>query len=458
MRKIILDSFIDSDTDEKFLGSIAFTKGNKGLLLEKNGHIILLSIEHINSLLKHKIPQNLVQKLKSRGFIYDNNIIEKCDMFCQIKPDFFMIDITNKCNMHCKYCLRNIDILNNSIDENKIRDICDYINEYCEKENLLDVSIQPWGGEPLLELKSILLLRKHIFPQKTNVHFTIETNGLLLCEQMIDKLYDNKIGIGISIDGFESVHNAQRTLWSGDGTHNIVEHNLLLAQKKYGDRLGTITTITKNNAGYVEEILEYFACELNLKSVKFNFVHKSMFSGCDDLCLSNEEISKTEIKILNKIIELNKRGYYISEYNIKVKLKNLLFKQYSDICHSNGCNGGRKMIVFDMEGRIYPCELTDTPDESIGSIYDEISLIDIISDATKNRDYFIDKKDKVCNNCEWYVYCKGGCTVRVINSEKRPPAIDDVECSVNSVLYPALVELILSKPDVVNRILNNNVL
>ena len=49
---------------------------------------------------------------------------------------------------------------------------------------------------------------------------------------------------------------------------------------------------------------------------------------------------------------MQERGYDVMEHNIFIKLKNLLFREYTDICLSCGCCGGKKMIVFDMDGNI----------------------------------------------------------------------------------------------------------
>ena len=453
MERSVIQQFVDPGSGRIFRSAIVFSAGDNVLLFEKKGHMLLTDTAYASILKSGAIPADLLRKLNSRGFLSGQTKTPGCTEACQIRPEFFMIDLTNKCNMRCKYCLRNVVGGQESMQQGALRDICAYINAYCEKEKLTDVSIQPWGGEPLLELDSILLMRQLIKPAHTRVHFSIETNGLLLNQENINTLYKNRIGIGISIDGYQAVHDSQRVMPDGAGSHRQVEYNMRLAQHRYGKQLGTITTVTRNNAPHIEKILEYYATQLKLTNVKFNFVHKSMFSNCDGLCLSCKEISSTEIRILEKLIELNECGYSISDYNIRVKLKNLLFRQYSDICHSNGCAGGRKMIVFDMRGDIYPCELTDIPEENIGSIYDGRELIETIRQAMQKSSYFIQKKESTCDECEWYVFCKGGCTVRTISVGNRPPAIDIVECAVNSALYPALVELILTKPQVVNQML-----
>lgn len=69
------------------------------------------------------------------------------------------------------------------------------------------------------------------------------------------------------------------------------------------------------------------------------------------------------------------------------------------------------------------------------------------------KSYFKEKKQPKCEECPWYCYCRGGCTVHIKTQGEQPPAVDEIECAVNRTLYPALVELILSKPETVNRLL-----
>ncbi len=112
------------------------------------------------------------------------------------------------------------------------------------------------------------------------------------------------------------------------------------------------------------------------------------------------------------------------------------------------------MIVFDRLGNIYPCELTDFPEEAIGNIREmDKTLIDIVKNSMDTNAYFVPKRIEKCDKCPWYLYCGGGCTVRILNSGYQPPAVDEIECSVNRVLYPAIIELVLTKPQVVNKIL-----
>ncbi len=452
-------SFTDNNLSTTIKEFVLFESGKNALIHEKNGHILIFDSIFAEQLKKNSIPIQLKKYLGSRGFLNNytvegNMITHYGEARCiEVRPEFFMIDLTNKCNMRCSYCLRDIDNNGETITNSVLKDICNYIENYCLQENLSDVSIQPWGGEPLLMLSSILYIREHIHPQKTKVHISIETNGTLLTKSVTDLLFEKRIGIGISIDGNEKYHDSQRVFANGNSSFQIVENNLRYALSVFGKRLGIITTVTRNNYKGIEDIFEYYAVSLKVRNVKMNFVHKSQFVQNDDMCLTSEEIAETELSVLKKIVELRRRGYDIIENNIAIKLKNILFNSYTDICLSKGCCGGRKMVVFDMDGNFYPCELTDYPDKKMGSIYEqEEGLAHTIQKAIDRQDFFREKTEDICDECPWKCYCMGGCTTRLLNDTTDGKKIDKIECSINRVLYPALIELILDHPDIVNQI------
>mgnify|MGYP004639100507 FL=1 len=435
--------------DQLSSGVFVFRDGGNNLLINSNGYILLMDDELYQEFLQWNLTDGLLRKLKNKGFLNDKCQLEEIKLL----PEFFMIDLTNKCNLRCKYCFRNIETCNTSITPEVFDDICDYITKYCDQYNVKDISVQAWGGEPLLEKDLVFRIRARIRPQKTKVHFSVETNGTLLSEKMVKELYENKIGIGISIDGRENDQNAQRVFLNGKGSFAQVAAGVKRTIGKYGNSIGTITTITRNNYQNVEAILDFYAKELRLKNLKFNFVHRSTFAYNDNLCLSVEEIQETEIRIFDKLVYLVKEGYNIFDSNIKTKIRNVLQREYSDVCLSRGCCGGRKMIVFDMNGGIYPCELTDYKEQKIGTIYENPDLPLLLQERKKTSLFYRKKFQDKCGKCPWYFFCRGGCTVRMMNSGTETADIDEIECAVNTALYPKIIELILNDIDLAYQIL-----
>ena len=440
--------------DLNFIGAHSFSNGSIHMLINKSGYIIILDDMLIKQITSKNISDDLCLKLIQRKFVcIKDEVIE--ESVSEIKPTLFMIDLTDKCNMSCLYCLRNCNSSDAEriISSEKIHEICDYIVKYCKNYNLDSILVQPWGGEPLLEKNKIFSIQDFLMQAGLRADITIETNGTLLTDELVKELWNRHIYVSVSIDGYESVHDSQRVFNSGRKTHNIVESSIRLLQKYYDDNVSVIATMTRNSIPYIEQIIKYFAEELHLKKIKINFVHKSSFSDNNDLCLEPEEIRACTRSIFNTIINLHKQGIHIFEYNLFIKLKNLLLCNKSDVCCSRGCTGGKNMITFDYDGNIYPCDVTDFPEVCLGNIQDG-DMVDIIRNSLDNP-YFKEKYSPDCMKCPWFFYCRGGCTVHTMCNGKQLGDIDDIECNINKELYPHLVELILTQPELVNQLLYN---
>ena len=462
LREYLLQSFIDYENNVIFHGAHVFDCGDNSLMIEGNGHILLADNAIIKLLTEKKCNEDLAFKLMQRNFASLTNIENEESPSCSdefdIKPAFFMIDLTKRCNMGCRYCVREGDHHAASITNSRIDDICDFIGSYCAETSTQEISVQPWGGEPLLELDKIFRIQDKLVKKGIKPHISIETNGLLLNDRTIEKLQERNIFVGVSIDGIELVHDKQRVLMDGSPTHKKVSENLKNLSAAFEGKVGIIATVTQNSISYIEEIFDYFAQDLHLKRIKVNFVHKSDFVNNEGLLLSEKEISDCTVRIIDKLVELNSSGWNIVEYNIYTKLMNLLARKKGDICITRGCNGGRKMITFDFNGDVFPCDVTDYPEEKMGSIYDGRSLMRIISDAQELNSYFCKKETDHCSKCPWRYFCRGGCTVHVKCSGAQPPCIDGIECAINRALYPRLIELILNSPEMINKLVGSSIL
>ena len=106
------------------------------------------------------------------------------------------------------------------------------------------------------------------------------------------------------------------------------------------------------------------------------------------------------------------------------------------------------MVSFDMDGNIYPCELTDWEDEIIGNIYSGEDLFDMIANGIRTKAYFNDRKKNECSCCPWYYYCRGGCSAAIKYRNGNRNGIDEMECKYNKTVYPRIIEHILNNSGV----------
>lgn len=103
-----------------------------------------------------RCPDGLLGKMLARGMAQAEAVPSVPDISRMTAPNFFLIDLTQACNYSCKYCLRNPESEGRRMSTEMLDRILDRILELCETHHYTHISIQPWGGEPLLEFDKIL--------------------------------------------------------------------------------------------------------------------------------------------------------------------------------------------------------------------------------------------------------------------------------------------------------------
>lgn len=421
----------------KFLGCHVFSEKSNHFLLSGNGCAIIIDDVLFNYIKEKKLPDGLKIKLVQHGLAH----VPGKEMFrCEKKIDirYFIIDVTKRCNFDCIYCFR--DFQNHSvIAYDVLDDVLRYIVDYCKQESIRRISIQLWGGEPLLALEQIEYIVGFLAETDLEVVFHIETNGSQITPEIAERLYKMRIHVGVSLDGTPVLQNRQRPFVSGGLSAGAVETGIRNLQRYYGSNVAGITVVTRYNFRYIKEMLDYFIYHLHLQSMKFNLVRDNANASEKGLALTADEIMWFAGELMEYLLAYRSMGAKFTEGNIEVRLKNLLQRSRYSCCISSGCQGGVRMISFDQSGNIFPCEMMDFPEEKIGSIYDGKNLTKQIGLAMKKNKFFLQKKDEQCGNCPWWCYCGGGCSSRnrYLN---RDGQIDETECALNRTIYPKLIE------------------
>ena len=424
-----------------FLGAfVCASERGYNFLVSPNGFSIIVSDELVECLVKQKPSEDLMMKLIQHQMASINGK-QYSEPTVEINPTFFIIDITNKCNFDCIYCFRNLDAQN--VPASRIEEICQYILNYCVSKNVDHIMIQFWGGEPLLAIDNIRLVCDFFSKTTLHVGYDLETNGSLVTDEIAKELYERKVQVGVSIDGNEVLHNRQRRYYDKSGTFAQVKQGIVNLQRYYGSNLSAICVLTKHNIEHISEMIDAFVDELTLRSVKFNIVRDNPYAIERDLVPSMEQLKDFVPKLIQKIKEVNKTDIRFTEPNVITKMGNILYRRLHSCCISNGCCGGKKIVSFAPDGCIYPCEMTDFKDESLGTISD-CNLCASIACAEKTHLYFAEKRISDCDTCPWWAYCKGGCSSKV--RYQNGNGVDDVECQINKTLYPILAKEALLYP------------
>ncbi len=447
MKKELLKKF---NIDNNFYVDDIFVFTNESnkysFLLNKNGCSMVVDEELLDSIKRKNIEENLKFKMLQHGLAKLKNPKISTSKE-KNKNIYFIIDVTKKCNFNCLYCFRNLDD-NRIIENDKLRDICSYILDITKKRKQKNVTVQVWGGEPLLAIDKLEYIYNFFKNTDIMLKIDIETNGSLITDSIAKKLFDMKVNVGVSLDGTKKHQDIQRRLINNKSSNEMVTKGIKNLKKYYGDDVSGITVITKYNYTDIVDIINYFTNELKISSMKFNIVKDNPNANEDRIGLSLEEVKLFANKLFDVVELYNLLGIKFSEGNIQMRISNLNERSNNSYCISNGCKGGINLLSIDMNGDIYPCEMMDYKNVKLGSIYKDeklssnYELISQINKSKKNNIYFQKKINSKCKMCPWQYYCKGGCTSRIIYSNGKMK-YDEVECEFNKIIYERIIEQML---------------
>ena len=350
----------------------------------------------------------------------------------EVKPTLFLIELTQSCNLDCRYCFRG-EHPNQKISLETLTEVLEAIYQYSVKYQTA-FSIQPWGGEPLLELDKIIFIREFFNKKGIKPPIHVETNGLLLTPNNLMKMLVNDIKFGISIDGHAAIQDKQRPLAGGQGSYALLKDNITHIHERYPElKLAGITVITKDSYQSINQIIDTLVKELHFTSLKINLV-KGNEQKEDVKELNTKEIKWLYKKVFWRINYLISKGYPVSEGNIVTRASNLFNGEMNDICLSHGCSGGYRMLAFDVTGAIFNCELIGNEGQRIGTYQDD--FIEAVNKSiASGNSYFVKKEAPKCLKCHYQEYCQGGCNSHLLYTKEE---VDEQMCAVNKTLYPLI--------------------
>lgn len=246
--------------------------------------------------------------------------------------DLVCFEVTQKCNLRCKYCTYGEIYQNN--EERFIKTLklstaitlIDYLFEQWDKvrdNKIIEKTFSFYGGEPLLKMDIIKEIVSYIKKKYSNHYifkFNITTNGVLL-KEYINYLVSEDFNVLFSLDG-DRKGNIYRVSVNGESIYDKLIHNLLFVKKTHPE--------------YFKQKINFNAILNSNNSISdLNKFFEEKFPE-NDFTITN--LTSTGIKS-NKIVEFNKINYDSKKekadrescFQIERKLDTGLFKHYSDL-------------------------------------------------------------------------------------------------------------------------------
>lgn len=171
----------------------------------------------------------------------------------------FIVKVASRCNLNCDYCYE-YNLGDDSwksqpklIDENTIHVLGQRIAEHASQHDLRTVFVSLHGGEPLLlgpkRLDRMCSILREEIGIPTEVIFSMQTNGILLSERIIEVIRRNRIAVSVSIDGDREAHDRHRVDHRGRGSYDRVARGLELLRREAPDCFANVLAVvdTRNN-------------------------------------------------------------------------------------------------------------------------------------------------------------------------------------------------------------------
>jgi len=372
----------------------------------------------------------LIRNAKESGYFSNNrpkirsdrkNKTEISYLFENAGIQQLILDLTNQCNMRCKYCTFSgkYKYQRNHSDRKINRDIAikvvDYFIKNCDKKERPFLTF--YGGEPFLRFELFKDIIEYTKSHNKNFHYSLTTNGTLLNKKKIyEYLIENDISINISLDGPKEIHDKNRVMVNGEGSFDRIIENLSRIKKLAPDYFlknvffSPVVTPPYNfdaiNAFfYKSDFFKNYKNPLNLAPV-------SLFATN---FLNSSEIHTAKLqyrKNRNKMLDYYKKALILGQYDDLI-LERKLFKDIINTIHFRKktqlgkyitvvgqCTPGIRRLFVSADGQFYICEKIGEY-YSIGDVDTGLNLEKIFSFFEECDDFF-----KECSNCWAVRLCK----------------------------------------------------
>lgn len=321
------------------------------------------------------------------------------------KISMFTIEITQQCNLRCKYCIYSGDYPNRRTHNDQaffsedIPNLINFIITHADK-SAPTITICFYGGEALLQKGNIEKIISGLDSIDLHFDFSISTNGILLNEDTIKWICDiPNLKVTVTIDGNKFMHDANRQFPSGKGSFDFVMNKLRDFQEHYPDEynkriqfLATVDSISRlpelsdfwqNNPiiashrpVHISSIIPNFS-KNRKQDIDLRDKQLSVYTAALNSYLNGQEnILTDELKRLIGVIE--HREYF--DLPIQQNFYTCCHNPYSCFISSNG--------------KIFVCEKFNT-DLSVGDIFQGFNREAIY----KINTIFFQRKNTHCSKC-----------------------------------------------------------
>lgn len=274
------------------------------------------------------------------------------------RVQYLILFVTARCNLLCKHCFYTEEILN--WKSKKELSLEEYDRIARKAGSVLQVSLT--GGEPFIrkDLGDIILaFHRHA----RTLFFNVTSNGLLerqileTLEGLLSRAPEAKLRLGLSIDGFEEVHDRTRDKPGGFRQVLATARALAPLRQRYpGFTVHVSTTLTKHNAGTICDFIDFVRNDMDVDAHYLGFIRgNAMDPETKEVTLDDYWRATAHLK--RRWIRKNGFQNILNGVNALMNSVNRYILEGDRYFFP--CVAGEKMLTLDEEGKVKPCEILE---------------------------------------------------------------------------------------------------
>ena len=318
-----------------------------------------------------------------------------------------VLNVNTGCNLSCTYCYKEdltTPTKGEKMDFQTAKDSIDLLLK--EAEGYEKINVVFFGGEPLSNLPLIKQVIQYTEDRCQDLgkkpDFSLTTNATMLTEEIVDYLDKHKVGISISMDGPQAIHDRRRITISGQGTYAVVAEKAKMLINRYRSRpVGVRVTLTTGFTDVVH-IHKHLKEELGFSEVGIAPATSTPVSG---FALNEDEL--VDVFESMKVLGREYRDAALAGRNNGFSnMHQLMTDLYEGRKKALPCGAGVGLLAVDNKGGLNLCHrFTGSDMPLFGNVRDGIAkeeLSEFIKDAGS-------RVDKGCSTCRIRNLCAGGC-------------------------------------------------